>query len=124
MWIFLVNFYIDSELAPKDAGLFEEHLRRCLDCRRAYDRDRRLSASMRHTVYRFEAPSELRVRIHSDIVAQDRDVFGNLGYLAVGWNPVAIAASLGARCHHGIGPDFLLSRNIVGRRVGRPRSYI
>jgi anti-sigma factor RsiW len=90
----LHHLYIDRELEPVDTMRVEEHLQSCDDCREACDRDRALSKAIRRDVRRYQAPMELRDGISRKLGARERQSFRSLRYLAVGWNPIAIAASL------------------------------
>lgn len=86
--------YIDRELEPVDAARVEEHLRACPDCRAACEEYRALGRAIRRDVQRYQAPIELRDMISRKLGAPERQSFRSLRYLAVGWNPIAIAASL------------------------------
>jgi anti-sigma factor RsiW len=86
--------YLDHELEPQDAVVLEEHLRDCPDCRSACERERELSMAIRRDAHRYQAPIELRDGLRRKLGARERRSFENLRYLSVGWNPVALAASL------------------------------
>ena len=90
----LHQLYIDRELDPADTALLEEHLCTCADCRAACARERALCKVIRRDVHRYQAPLELRDTIRRSIDKREHRSFRSLRYLGVGWNPVALAASL------------------------------
>ncbi|HTZ77611.1 MAG TPA: anti-sigma factor [Stellaceae bacterium] len=90
----LLSAYIDGELATDRAADVERHLKDCAECRAFYDAERRMSAVIRNEGERFRAPAHLRARITSAIDRKSRSPLRDLRWLWVGWNPVAIAASL------------------------------
>jgi len=90
----LLSAYIDGELAADRAADVERHLRECAECGALYDAERRMSAVIRNEGERFRAPAHLRARIVSEIDRKSRSRWRDLRLLGVGWNPVAIAASL------------------------------
>jgi anti-sigma factor RsiW len=90
----LRQFYLDRELDPTDMAAVGIHLRDCPACRGADARERALSAAITEDLPHYRAPAALRERILRDLdVANDRPLT-ELRYLARGWNPIAIAASL------------------------------
>jgi anti-sigma factor (TIGR02949 family) len=91
----LTSAYVDGELAADESAAFERHLETCADCRAAVASTRQLSAAVRSGAERFAAPAHLRARILGEIDRVSRRSFwGDLRMLGVGWNPVALAASL------------------------------
>ncbi|HUK08572.1 MAG TPA: anti-sigma factor [Stellaceae bacterium] len=90
----LLSPYIDGELAADRVAEIEEHLAGCAECRALCDGERRMSAFLRHQGERFRAPAHLKARIRSDIERKSRSRLSELRLLLLGWNPVAVAASL------------------------------
>ncbi len=91
----LRHLYLDGEMGTDDAPSLEEHLRGCDACAAIFRGDRELSTALKLGSLRYGAPAELRVRIVRELAGAERGRrFGELRLLAVGWNPVAIAASL------------------------------
>jgi anti-sigma factor (TIGR02949 family) len=91
----LRSLSLDGELDPADAPRLQDHLQHCPTCGPAYAAEQALSALVRRDVRRFEAPVSLRERISGEIARHERRRrFGELRLLGVGWNPVAIAASI------------------------------
>ena len=86
--------YIDGELAADRVEALEAHLASCPECRALCDAERRMSAFLRDQGERFRAPAHLKARIRSDIERKSRSRLAELRWLLVGWNPVAVAASL------------------------------
>jgi anti-sigma factor (TIGR02949 family) len=91
----LRSLSLDGELGPTDAPRLEEHLAHCPVCGPAFAAEQALSALVKREARRFRAPAALRERISGEIArrAPGRR-FGELRLLGVGWNPVAIAASI------------------------------
>lgn len=91
----LLTAYLDGELAPDRAAALEEHLKGCLACTSLLDRDRALRGAVRSGARRFNAPPYLQARIRTALgLGGQRRGAASLRFLAVGWNPAAIAASL------------------------------
>jgi anti-sigma factor RsiW len=90
----LRSFYLDRELGAEEVALFEAHLRDCGDCRTACARERALSTSLKRELRQYRAPLELRDRVRRDLDAKTARPVTQLRYLARGWNPIALAASL------------------------------
>jgi len=91
----LRSLSLDGELDAADAPRLQDHLRHCPACGPAYAAEQALSALVRRDVRRFEAPACLRERLSGEIARHERRRrFGQLRLLGVGWNPVAIAASI------------------------------
>ena len=92
----LRHAYLDGEVDPGEIPALEEHLRGCADCAALLRAERELSAAIKREVPRLEAPDLLRARIGRELA--QREASGRrlreLRLLGVGWNPVAIAASL------------------------------
>jgi len=90
----LRHAYLDGEIDPAETPALEAHLRGCADCAALFRADRELSAALKLDVPRYEAPELLRARIRGTLARRTGRRFGELRLLGVGWNPVAIAASL------------------------------
>jgi anti-sigma factor (TIGR02949 family) len=91
----LRSLSLDGELDPTDAPRLREHLAHCPVCGPAYAAEQALSALVKREARRFRAPVSLRERISSEVARRERRWrFGELRLLGVGWNPVAIAASI------------------------------
>jgi anti-sigma factor (TIGR02949 family) len=93
----LQNFlylYLDGELDHAEAARAEAHLHGCPNCAAAYERARALSTAIKRNVRQYDAPRTLRDRLRRDIEERPRRFLGDLRYLARGWNPIALAASL------------------------------
>jgi anti-sigma factor (TIGR02949 family) len=91
----LRHLYLDGELDPTEASRLEAHLQQCTDCTALFAQERKLSAAVKRELSRHAAPLALRQRVQSDIARhQRRQRFSDLRLLGVGWNPVAIAASV------------------------------
>lgn len=92
----LRSLSLDGELDPTDAPRLKEHLAHCPACGPAYAAEQALSALVRRDAQRFRPPASLRERISSEVARREvrRRRFGELRLLGVGWNPVAIAASI------------------------------
>jgi anti-sigma factor (TIGR02949 family) len=92
----LRHHFLDGEFEPVEAPDVEEHLASCTACRAVYDSEHALSTAIRTHALRFTAPPELRARIGNSLAqaGAPRGLFSDLRLLAVGWNPVAIAASV------------------------------
>lgn len=91
----LRHLYLDGEIGTDDTPPLEAHLRSCAGCAAIFRSDRELSAALKLGAPRYEAPEMLRARIRRELAARERGRrFGELRLLGVGWNPVAIAASL------------------------------
>jgi anti-sigma factor RsiW len=91
----LRHLRIDGELDPAEVPALEAHLKRCAACREVFERERALSAALKVEVPRYRAPAMLRARIRTEIArSEHRSRFGELRLLRVGWNPLAVAASL------------------------------
>ena len=91
----LASAYVDGELTADEKAAFERHIDTCADCQAAAVNTRRLSAAVRSGAERFAAPAHLRARILREIGRGPRRSFwGDLRMFGIGWNPVALAASL------------------------------
>jgi anti-sigma factor (TIGR02949 family) len=91
----LRHLYLDGELDPVEAPVFEAHLRGCPACAALYAREQALSAALRQDLPRYKAPMVLRARVLGAMEHRDRRRWlAELRLLAVGWNPAALAASL------------------------------
>jgi anti-sigma factor (TIGR02949 family) len=91
----LRSLSLDGELDPTDAPRLKDHLAQCPVCGPAYAAEQALSALVRQEARRFTAPASLRERISGDVARRGTPRwFGELRLLGVGWNPVAIAASV------------------------------
>jgi len=91
----LVSPYIDGELAAEKAAEVERHLETCAACLALVESERRVSAAVRHHGERFRAPAHLKARVLSEVVRRSRrSGWSDLRMLGLGWNPVAIAASV------------------------------
>jgi anti-sigma factor (TIGR02949 family) len=91
----LRSLSLDGELDPTDAPRLKDHLAHCPVCGPAYAAEQALSALVKREARRFTAPASLQERIASDVARRGaRRRFGELRLLGVGWNPVAIAASI------------------------------
>jgi len=87
--------YLDGELTAEAKAAFERHLESCAECRAALASAKRISAAIRTGGDRFAAPAHVRARILGEIGRSERrSLWGDLRLLGVGWNPVALAASL------------------------------
>jgi anti-sigma factor (TIGR02949 family) len=86
--------YVDGELDRANAARVAAHLHDCVDCAAAYARERALSAAIKRDVRQYGAPRALCDRIRLDLGPRPRRSMGDLRYLARGWNPLALAASL------------------------------
>jgi len=92
----LRHAYLDGEIDPGATPALEAHLRGCAECAALFRRDRALSAAIKLEVPRLKAPDALRARIGRELARREAGGrrFRELRLLGVGWNPVAIAASL------------------------------
>jgi anti-sigma factor (TIGR02949 family) len=91
----LVSPYIDGELAAEKATAVERHLETCEACRALVESERQVSVAVRHHGERFRAPAHLKARVLSEVERRSRrSGWSDLRMLGVGWNPVALAASL------------------------------
>ena len=92
----LRHAYLDGEIDPGETPALEAHLRSCADCARLFRSERELSAAIKLQVPRLKAPDLLRARIGRELARADAGNrrFRDLRLLGVGWNPLAIAASL------------------------------
>jgi anti-sigma factor (TIGR02949 family) len=91
----LISPYIDGELATEKAAEVERHLETCETCRALVDGERRISVAVRHHGEHFRAPAHLKARIRTEVARRgQRSGWSDLRMLGLGWNPVAIAASL------------------------------
>jgi anti-sigma factor (TIGR02949 family) len=91
----LRSLSLDGELHPTDAPRLKEHLAHCAVCGPAYAAEQALSVLVKREARRFRAPASLREGISSEVARRaPRRRFGELRLLGVGWNPVAIAASV------------------------------
>jgi anti-sigma factor RsiW len=90
----LHQLYLDRELDPADIAAVEEHLGDCAACRAACERAHAFSTAIRRDVHRYQAPLELRDAVSREIGRRERRSLSSLRYLTVGWNPIALAASL------------------------------
>jgi len=90
----LLSPYIDGELAVDQVAALEQHLEICPECRALCDAERSMSTFLRAEGERFTAPIHLKALIRSTIERKARSPFADLRFLFVGWNPVALAASL------------------------------
>ena len=86
--------FLDGELAPLERAAVEAHLSHCASCGARDDQGRALKAAIRGTARRYAAPPLLAARVRRDLGHTTASRWRNLRYLSVGWNPVAIAASL------------------------------
>jgi anti-sigma factor RsiW len=86
--------YLDGELDPADLSEVQSHIAGCADCHALYAQEQALSAAIRAQAPRFTAPASLRRSILEGIGAGRRRPLAELRLLAVGWNPVVLAASL------------------------------
>ncbi len=87
-------FYLDRELGAEELAQFEAHLRDCDECRTACAKERALSVNLKRELRHYRAPLELRDRVRRDLAAKTERPVTQLRYLARGWNPIALAASL------------------------------
>ena len=90
----LLSGYLDGELAEDRVALIEQHLQSCAACRALYGSERRMSEFLRTQGERYRTPAHLRAAIRSEIERRSRPRFAELRQLFVGWNPVAVAATL------------------------------
>ncbi|HXP77383.1 MAG TPA: anti-sigma factor [Stellaceae bacterium] len=91
----LVSPYIDGELAAEKVADVERHLEGCEACRALVEDQRRVSVAVRHHGERFRAPAHLKARVLSEVErGSRRSAWSDLRMLGMGWNPVALAASL------------------------------
>ena len=92
----LRHAYLDGEIQPGETPALEAHLRSCADCARLFRSERELSAAIKLQLPRLKAPDLLRARIGRELARADAGNrrFRDLRLLGVGWNPLAIAASL------------------------------
>jgi anti-sigma factor RsiW len=93
-WHDSLYLYLDSELDAETSARVEAHLANCSDCAAIHARERALSAAIKNGVRQYGAPRVLCDRIRSDFRPDRRRSIGDLRYLARGWNPLALAASL------------------------------
>ena len=91
----LASPYIDGELAAEKVAEVERHLEGCEACLALVEGARRVSVAVRHHGERFLAPTHLRARVLSEVARRSRHSgWSDLRILQMGWNPVALAASL------------------------------
>jgi len=91
----LISPYIDGELAAEKSAEVDRHLETCEACRALVESERRVSAAVRHHGERFRAPAHLKARVLSEVERRSRrSAWSDLRMLGLGWNPVALAASL------------------------------
>jgi anti-sigma factor (TIGR02949 family) len=91
----LISPYIDGELAAEKAAEVERHLETCEACRALVESERQVSVAVRHHGERFRAPAHLKARIRTEVERRSRrSGWSDLRMLGLGWNPVALAASL------------------------------
>src|SRR5260221_8170693 len=92
----LRHAYLDGEIDPGETPALEAHLRGCAECAALFRSERALSAAIKLEVPRLKAPDLLRARIGRELARREAGGrrFRELRLLGVGWNPVAIAASL------------------------------
>ena len=88
----LEPFYDDGALDAATAAAYDAHLRGCATCRAGHAEALAFGQVLKRDLQRYRAPLELRTGIRT-LVAPARGA-ANLRYLARGWNPVALAASL------------------------------
>src|SRR5258708_5633380 len=92
----LRHAYLDGEIDPGETPALEAHLRGCAECAALFRSERALSAAIKLEVPRLKAPDLLRARIGRELARREAGGrrFRELRLLGVGWNRVAIAASL------------------------------
>src|SRR5260370_3316716 len=92
----LRHAYLAGEIDPGETPALEAHLRGCAECAALFRSERALSAAIKLEVPRLKAPDLLRARIGRELARREAGGrrFRELRLLGVGWNPVAIAASL------------------------------
>src|SRR5260370_20243360 len=92
----LRHAYLDGEIDTGETPALEAHLRSCDECAALFRSERALSAAIKLEVPRLKAPDLLRARIGRELGRREAGGrrFRELRLLGVGWNPVAIAASL------------------------------
>ncbi|HKT20667.1 MAG TPA: zf-HC2 domain-containing protein [Stellaceae bacterium] len=88
----LEPLYDEGAVDAASAADYETHLRDCASCRARHAEALAFGQVLKRDLRRYRAPLELRARIRSRI-APARGA-ASLRYLARGWNPVALAASL------------------------------
>ena len=86
--------YLDGELTPEDTTSFEAHLRDCVDCRNAFERECALRSALKQGLRHYHAPSALLDRLRRDLTANRAPPLSKLRLPGRGWNALAIAASL------------------------------
>ena len=86
-----LDAYLDGELAAPDAGELEAHLRVCAECARVEQGRRRLSASLRAQLPRYQAPDILRARVRALVRGEASSMARRRG---VPWRVLSVAASL------------------------------
>jgi anti-sigma factor RsiW len=82
--------YIDGELDRAEAMRVDQHLRGCAGCRRLYEKERQMSASIRQSAERFSAPADLGLRIGAALEVASRPRAWQRG---PSWRQLGIAAS-------------------------------
>src|SRR5260370_42234614 len=92
----LRHIYLGGEIGRGYRPALEAHLRGCAECAALFRSERALSAAIKLEVPRLKAPDLLRARIGRELARREAGGrrFRELRLLGVGWNPVAIAASL------------------------------
>ncbi len=91
----LISPYLDGELAQEKVAEVERHLESCEACRALVEGERAVSGAVRHHGERFRAPAHLKARVLTEVKRRGRGSgWSDLRMLGLGWNPVAIAASL------------------------------
>jgi anti-sigma factor RsiW len=90
----LHDLYLDGELAAPEFAEVEAHLRLCPGCRAVIDTARALTRAIQRKVQRHAAPPLVTARLRRALGHTPRHRLQALRYLGVGWNPLAIAASL------------------------------
>jgi anti-sigma factor RsiW len=86
----VVNASIDGELERGEALRLDAHLRGCAQCRRLYERERQMSATIRQSADRFAAPPDLAIRIGQSLEATAAPARWQRG---PSWRQLGLAAS-------------------------------
>ncbi len=90
----LRHLYLDGELDRAVMPAMETHLRGCAACAVLHEHELALRIALRLRLPRYRAPALLRARLRREIARRERRRFDELRLLGVGWNPLAIAASI------------------------------
>ncbi|MBI1777213.1 MAG: anti-sigma factor [Proteobacteria bacterium] len=85
-----VHGYVDGELDRAAAARVDAHIRGCAQCRRLYERERQMSASLRQAAERFTAPADLGQRIGAALEMAAKPASREH---AVSWRQLGLAAS-------------------------------